>query len=89
MKTYRVFVTRHYIAVEWFDIKAKSPAKAKRLAKAAAYKVAYDARQDATDNGWIPDEPVVVKRPGAYAGGTLKMQSIPTRNKPAKVYKEA
>lgn len=76
MKTYRVFVTRHYIAVDWIDLKADSPAKAKRKAEKLIAKERPDARAEATDNHWHADEPVEVDHPGAFNSGTHKMREI-------------
>ena len=64
MKTYRVFVTRHYIAVDFYDIEAETPRKAKAVARNAAYKLRPNPRMEATDNTWLPDEPVEIKRLG-------------------------
>lgn len=75
-KTYRVFVTRHYIAVDWMDVVATSPGRARSRAEAVARKIRPDARAEATDNGWIGDEPVEVPRPGARNKGTHKMTEI-------------
>jgi hypothetical protein len=69
MTTYRVFVQRHYIAVEFFEVKAKSPGRARSLAERAAKKLRPDPRLKATDNGWIADDPIKIKRPGAYPDG--------------------
>jgi hypothetical protein len=53
MKTYRVFVTRTYIAVRYYDIEAGSGRDAEKVAVAAANKLVPDARAEATDNGWM------------------------------------
>lgn len=55
-KTYRVFVTRHYISVEFFDVEADSPARAERAAEAAARHLYPDMRAVANDNGWHADQ---------------------------------
>jgi hypothetical protein len=67
-KVFRVFVTRHFIAVEWFDVRAATPAKARRKAEKAAKRLP-DPRATATDNGWHADPPVEVVAPGSYKGG--------------------
>lgn len=66
-KTYRVFLARHYIAVDWYDIEATSPKVARKAAKKAARKHMSDARREAVDNGWIPEEPVEIEYPGFSA----------------------
>lgn len=76
MKTYRVFVTRHYVAVDHFDIEADKPSIAKQRAEAAARQRTPDARTQATDNGWIGDNPVEIERPGYWAHGTHEMIEI-------------
>lgn len=57
----RVFLTRHYISVTWFDVMASTDAEARRKATKAAYKLKPDPRAQATDNGWIPDAPVILE----------------------------
>jgi hypothetical protein len=64
VKNYRIFVTRHYIDVLFFDVKADKPYKAKRMAEKAARKVRPNSRDVATDNGWIADEPATLQRIG-------------------------
>jgi hypothetical protein len=61
METYRVFVTRYYIAVEYFDILAKTERKAEKTAIAAAKALSPDPRLTAIDNGWIADSAVDIK----------------------------
>ena len=67
MKTYRVFVTRHYIDVCFFDVESDSLLNVKTAARKAAYKLRADSRTEATDNGWIPDQPVSIERLGNSA----------------------
>ncbi len=67
MKTYRVFVTRHYIDTCFFDVESESPAKAKLAAGKAANILRPDSRPKATDNGWIPDEPSEIAHTGYAA----------------------
>lgn len=69
VKTFRVFVTRHYIAVERFDIKETTVRRARTKAKKAAYKVRPNPRAEATDNGWIPDDGIEIPRVGSYGEG--------------------
>jgi len=61
-KIYRVFVTRHFIAVKWYDVVATSPKKAGRLGEKAAkeYSKGADVRSEATDNHWHSDEPMEI-----------------------------
>ena len=66
MKTFRVFVERHYIAVERFDIVAKTARAAKSKAVNAANRIRPDARKQATDSGWIADEPTEIPAIGSY-----------------------
>ncbi len=76
---YRVFVTRHYIAVDWFDLQAESPAKARRIAERQARRQKPDVRAEATDNGWHADEPVTVRHAGQFGSsgkGRHKMKEI-------------
>lgn len=67
IKTFRVLVTRHYIATDWYDVQASTPAKAKRAAEATVRKLRRDARAAAVDNGWIGSDPIEVPRPGHYS----------------------
>lgn len=76
---HRVFVTRHYIAVQWYDVRAKNPAQARRRAEVAARKLQPDARATATDNGWIADEPtaiVAVGQCGSDGRGRHQMREV-------------
>jgi len=65
----RVFVTRNYIDVIYFDLFTDTPVQARRKAEAAARHVRPDSRAVATDNGWIVrhdsgSDPVVIQGPG-------------------------
>lgn len=63
----RVFVERHYIAVEWYDILSVSDKDARTKAVNAANKIVPDPRQAANDNGWIADPHVIpIDRPGQF-----------------------
>lgn len=84
MKTYRVFVTRHYIDCQFFDVEALTPAKAERIAKSAAYKLRADSRAEAVDNGWIPDSVTELPRIGS-AVRQMKMREF-HRNKSGVAY---
>jgi len=55
-KTYRVFLSRHYISVEFFDVEADSQAKAERAAEVAARHLYPEMRAVAADNGWHADK---------------------------------
>ena len=63
---YRVFLRRHYIAVEFFDIECETARQAASLATRAARQVRPDPRLEATDNGWIPNDPITIKRIGQH-----------------------
>ena len=75
MKTYRVFLNRHYIAIEFYDIKAKDKNTAKRIAEKGARKLLPNVRNIATDNGWIADEPVKIKYLG-YSSTPFKVTEV-------------
>jgi hypothetical protein len=72
---YRVFVERHYIAVEWFDVRTSTYGKAMRKATAAANKLP-DPRLTATDNGWISEMPVQVPTIGSHSAGVHDMVRV-------------
>jgi len=86
-RTYRVFTTRTYTAVKFFDILADSPAAARRLAKRAAKRLYPDMRAVATDNGWISDDEVEIAHLGA-ANTPFKVTPVLT-DKHGTVYQEA
>ena len=75
-KAFRVFVTRHYIAVEWYDIKAPTPARARRMAERTARGLVPDARAVATDNHWHADDPTDIPFVGSAACGKMRMKRI-------------
>lgn len=75
-KNYRVFVNRHYIAVEWFDIKAKSTIQAIRKAESTARKLYKDVREIAVDNDWQAEEPVEIDEIGSHAHGIYQMDEV-------------
>jgi len=56
MGKYRVFLSRHYISVEFFDVEADSQAKADRAAEVAARHLYPDMRAVAVDNGWHAED---------------------------------
>ena len=56
MPLYRCFVTRHYIAVRFFDIESTGAKQAARDAEKAAKVLFPDVRAKAVDNGWIRDK---------------------------------
>lgn len=84
---YRVFIERNYIAVEFFDIKAKNKPSARRIAEKAGYKIYPDVRQEATDNGWISTEPVNIPKLG-YSSSPFKVKKVYEDKKGNKVYQE-
>ena len=86
MKTYRVFTTRHYIAVEFFDIEAENEKKAKRLAQQAARKLYPDAREHAVDNHWYSDESTEIPALG-YSSAPFEPKLV-FENKNGKAYQE-
>ena len=85
MKTYRVFVTRHYIAVDYFDIEATKPLTARNAAVKAAYKLRFDPRSEATDNTWLADEPVEISKLGDSISPFEVVEVL--RTKSANVYR--
>ena len=87
MAIYRVHVVRHYIDVCFFDVETDKPGKAKTLAREAANKLRPDSRAVATDNGWIPEEPVTLGRLG-YASTPFETK-LYLENKQGKVYIDA
>lgn len=66
-KHFRCFVSRHYIAVEYYDVTATTAKKARKLAEKVAQIQQPDPRLTATDNRWHSDEPVELERIG-YGG---------------------
>jgi hypothetical protein len=79
VKSFRVFVTRHYIAVDWFDVKAESPRKAASKARKYVRRARPDVRAEATDNHWQTDEPVELKKGiGSWDSGIHKMSEVAT-----------
>jgi hypothetical protein len=79
-KTFRVFVARHYIAVEHFDILATSAKAAEKIAVKAAYKVSPDPRKEAVDNTWIADEAVNIPRLGHSAAPSKVKKILETKD---------
>lgn len=61
MPTYRVFVTRHYIDVEFYDIECSTAKKAEKVAERAAKKLIPDSRSRATDNGWHSEDALEIE----------------------------
>jgi len=85
MKTYRVFLTRHYVAVEYYDVEASTPAKAKRAAETAVRNLMKDMRAQATDNGWHGDKPTEIPSLG-YSVNPSPVKEV-FRTKSGIVYK--
>jgi len=75
-KTYRVFVTRHFIKATFYDIEADSIRKARTIAKKAAYALEKNVRESATDNGWIPDEGIEIASIGDCKTHQMKMKEV-------------
>jgi hypothetical protein len=65
-KLYRVFLTRHYIEVDYVELKSTSEKKARRKAETFMRKFRPDVRATATDNGWHSDDPVEIKHVGQF-----------------------
>ena len=84
MAVYRVFVTRHYIDVIFFDIVTTDEKKARSLAKQAAKKFVPDSRLVATDNNWHSDEPTKIERVG-FSSASMSMKPI-MNNKKGEVF---
>ena len=74
--TYRVFASRHYIAVRFFDIEAESEKAARSLAERAANKICPDARAEATDNTWLAGEAEPIVELGLSATGKNKLREV-------------
>jgi hypothetical protein len=83
---YRVFVTRHYISVRFFDIEADIPNDARKAAVKAAYKVEKDSRDIATDNGWHAEDPVSIEELG-YSSAPFEVVQV-LETKKAIVYEQ-
>jgi hypothetical protein len=66
---YRVYVTRHYIAVKFYDIEAESEEKAGSLARKTVRKQLPDVRQTATDNLWQLDSVTEIPHVGHSSVG--------------------
>jgi len=66
MNTFRVFLTRHFVDVCYFDVEAPTQRKAVNAAIKAAYMLrnGEQSRRKATDNGWIPDNGIVIEQIG-------------------------
>lgn len=75
-QTFRVFVTRQYTAVEWFDVVAPTAERARRLALDTVSHAQPDPRESATDSGWTADKPVTIKHIGQSEGGKEPMREI-------------
>jgi hypothetical protein len=75
-KHYRVFLSRHYIAVQFYDVLAVDEKQARKLATQAANVERPHARQDAVDNGWIADDPVSIPRIGDTAAGVKPVAKV-------------
>ncbi len=90
MGTYRVFVTRTYIAVRYYDVEAGSERDAEKIAVAAAKKLVPDARAEATDNGWMPENPAgcAVEIPNlGYSSAPFEVEEV-FRNRKGVAYQE-
>lgn len=83
---YRVFVTRHYIAVRWFDLEAATERKARNLAERTARRLFPDVRAEACDNGWIADDPVLIDRIGQYGENLEHTHNMVPVDSPTSVY---
>lgn len=80
MKTYRCFLSRSFIAVSYFDIESDSEKHARADARKAANKIFPDVRAVATDNGWIPDEPVDIPFLGSSSAPFEVKEVLKTKN---------
>jgi hypothetical protein len=86
LKTYRVFVHRYYIAVTYFDIQSPNEKEAKKAAVKAAKKLKPDVRLEATDNGWIADDPTLIPHLGYAATDFIVEEVLETST--SKVYQD-
>jgi hypothetical protein len=80
MKTYRCFLSRNFIAVNFFDIESDSAKHAQADACKAANKLFPDVRNIATDNGWIPDEAIDIPFIGSSAAPFEVKEVLKTKN---------
>ncbi len=87
-KTYRVFVSRHYIDVCFFDVKAETSNKAQKVAEKAAYKLRADSRAVATDNRWHSEEPTPIPRLGSRGKKTPSKVALFLETKRGKAYRD-
>ena len=90
MKKYRVFVTRHFIDVCYFDIEAPTQRKAVNAARksANALRDREQSRKVATDNTWIPDDGIEIENIGYPKPKSYKMKQF-LKTKDCIVYKES
>ena len=65
-KNYRVFMTRHFLNVKSFEVKAKSKKEAEKLAEKIAYEIynPYELRAKSTDNGFCDIDGTEIKKLG-------------------------
>lgn len=75
MPTYRVFVDRHYVAVEFYDIEAPTAEMAEKAAKKAVNKLIPDARAMAVDNRWSVDSAVEIPNLG-YSSAPFEVEQV-------------
>lgn len=86
MKTFRVFVTRHYISCEHFDIEAETKSKACSAAKKVAQQLYPNPRSYATDNEWQASEGATEIQHIGYPSDATKSPLVTTLKNGTKVY---
>jgi hypothetical protein len=87
MATFRVFVTRHYIAVDFFDIESTNKKQAERDAEKAINALRPDTRAEATDNHWHSDEGVEIDHLGSSAADFSDNLELVFKTGKSKLYK--
>ena len=89
MNTYRVFVTRHFIAVQFYDVEAENEKDARKVARKAAETLEPDVRDEAADNGWRADDPTEISHIGSAVSDMDMIHVFEDKKGHAWKYKEA
>lgn len=88
MTSYRVFVMRYYIAVEYYDIEADTARNAEKVAVAAAKALLPDVRADAVDNGWRLENPAGCAQVIPYLGSSSAVAQADANEHMQAVFKD-